>query len=145
MIFGKHFFTFSEAPDNLTVMNLSSNNTIYGVENEELTLACFSKGGKPIGNISWHNGSKMLASSNENTEWSNISFILNRYHDDQILNCSVQHDMLDSPLNIPVKLNVQCKYVSWRVYYTQTCCYSICILLLLRITYIGDVVVVIIW
>ena len=107
-------------------MNMSSNNTIYGVENEELTLACFSKGGKPIGNISWHNGTKMLASSNENTEWLNFSFILNRYHDGQVLNCSVQHDMLDFPLNIPVKLNVQCKYVSWRIYYKQTCCYKIC-------------------
>lgn len=95
------------APDNWTVINMSSNNTIYGVEDEKLTLACVSKGGKPIGNISWHNGTKMLASSNENMEWSNCSFILNRYHDGQILNCSVQHDMLDSPRNIPVKLNVQ--------------------------------------
>lgn len=48
---------------------------IIGKEKENLTLACYTLGGIPRGKTMWYHGMKKLAMNNDNSEWTNYSFI----------------------------------------------------------------------
>ncbi|CAC5412788.1 unnamed protein product [Mytilus coruscus] len=91
-------------------MNMTEKNTIIGKENENLTLACYTLGGIPRGKTIWYHGKKKLMTIKDDNETAYYSLILNRKHNEQIYTCIAEHDMLRTPLNQSIKLDILCKY-----------------------------------
>ncbi|CAC5421670.1 NCAM [Mytilus coruscus] len=94
-----------EAPFNVTVMN-TINGTVQGKENENLTLGCYTLGGIPRGRTIWYHEKENLTMIEDDNEWANFSIIARKEHNGSIYTCVVQHDMLTSPLNRSVNLDI---------------------------------------
>lgn len=88
---------------------MTEENRILGNENENLTLACYTLGGIPRGKTSWYHGGKKLTMNKNDSEWAYYPLILNRKHNKQIYTCIAIHDMLETPLNQSVKLDILCE------------------------------------
>lgn len=89
---------------------MTERNTIIGKENENLTLACYTLGGIPRGKTNWYHGKKKLTINKDDNETAYYSLMLNRNHNKQIYTCIAEHDMLKTPLEQSIKLNILCKY-----------------------------------
>lgn len=90
--------------------NITEKNTIIGKENEILTLICYTEGGIPSGKTIWYHGTKKVAMNKDDNETAYYSFTLNRNHNGQIYTCKAEHDMLSSPLNQTITLDILCEY-----------------------------------
>ncbi|CAC5385799.1 unnamed protein product [Mytilus coruscus] len=87
-------------------MNMTEKNSIIGKENENLTLICYTLGGIPRGKTIWYHGKKELAMNKDEDETACYSLTLNRNHNEQIYTCIAEHDMLRTPLNQSIKLDI---------------------------------------
>ncbi|XP_052065353.1 cell adhesion molecule 2-like [Mytilus californianus] len=103
-----HYFDLllKAPPSELRVINMTEKNTIIGKENENLTLACYTLGGIPRGKTIWNHGKKKLMTNKDNNETAFYSLTLNRNHNKQIYTCIAEHDMLRTPLNQSIKLDI---------------------------------------
>lgn len=103
-------FLVSAPPFEVKVVNMTKENRIVGKENENLTLGCYTLGGIPRGKIIWYYGKKKLTMNNDDSEWAYYSFTLNKNNNEQIYTCIAEHDMLKTPLEQSIKLDILCKY-----------------------------------
>ncbi|CAC5378739.1 CADM2 [Mytilus coruscus] len=79
-----------------------SNNSCEKGDKFELRL----KGGIPRGRTIWYHEKENLTMIEDDNEWANFSIIARKEHNGSIYTCVVQHDMLTSPLNRSVKLDI---------------------------------------
>lgn len=89
---------------------MTENKTIVGKENKNLTLKCYTLGGKPRGKPIWYHGNTKLTINKDESEWANYSFILNRNQNEQRYTCKAEHDLLRTSLNQSIKLDILCEY-----------------------------------
>ncbi|CAC5395218.1 unnamed protein product [Mytilus coruscus] len=85
---------------------MTEKNRLVGNENENLTLACYTLGGIPRSKIIWYHGKKKLTMNKDDSKMAYYSLILKRNHNEQIYTCIAEHDMLRTPLNQSIKLNI---------------------------------------
>ncbi|CAC5412798.1 ROBO1 [Mytilus coruscus] len=62
--------------------------------------------GIPRSKIIWYHGKKKLTMNKDDSEMAYYSLILNRNHNEQIYTCIAEHDMLRTPLNQSITLNI---------------------------------------
>lgn len=104
------YILVSEPPLGVKVVHMTDKDAIIGTENDTLTLACYTVGGIPRGKTIWYHGKEELTTNKDDSEWAYYSLILNRSHNEQIYTCTAEHDMLKTPLNQSIKLDILCKY-----------------------------------
>lgn len=101
-----------EAPEVIILVNSVSLNTstINITENDKLTLSCYSGDGILKARLYWSNNTEVIDLNNNDTEWSNISFLASRKNDKNNFTCTVEHEKFTYALTKSVILNVFCKY-----------------------------------
>lgn len=109
------YFTYVlhlEAQEVIILVNSVSQNTsiINCTENDELTLSCYSGDGIPKTRLYWSNNTEVIILNNNDTEWSNISFLASRKNDKNNFTCTVENEKFTYALTKSVILNVFCKY-----------------------------------
>lgn len=98
---------YTASPMNLEIQSVAGSHTIHGVENVEMTLVCTVTRGQPAGVLKWSENEMRLTEGREGQ--LDYIFVPNRYDHQKLFTCSVEHELLISPLTKSVNLDIKCK------------------------------------
>lgn len=104
-------FNSKELPSNLTIDNETDEDTIIGIEDQILEIACNVESGSPPENISWIlNGTVLYTGGPKRIIHK---FRANRTDHNSKLTCEVTSNLTDAPLRKTVHLNIKCDWFSF--------------------------------
>lgn len=97
-------------PSGLQIQNVTSNNTVKGIENYPLDLVCKVGSGKPPEELSWKKDQTIIAKGGPRKLV--YSFFPNKTDDQSVYSCEVKNEDMKIPLTTRIHLDIECKHAT---------------------------------
>lgn len=104
-------FLLSAAPDDLIILNRTTDGIIIETEGQMLNITCQAIGGNTKGNIYWRNVFDFESQITEVDEWpfAYLHLITDYKHHGMNFSCVVEHEILSAEMVASVIFHVLCK------------------------------------
>jgi hypothetical protein len=99
---------FTEQPTNLSIDNVTPENSLLGTEGQDLTVSCKAVGGKPAPNVGLIIDGQTVANQTQSVQHTLTT--INRSYDRKTVSCQASHaDYSQNPMTVSAVIYLNCK------------------------------------
>lgn len=105
-------FSFSDPPGPPVITGYTNHETIRA--GEERILTCRSRGGNPLGSLSWYRENEIIDTTDRQLRGESLNdlrFVVEPKDNGATYTCKVRNKLIVEPLITSVTLNVYCKFI----------------------------------